>query len=125
VYPGKGNRSWEKGYFDENLYKWLFEQRLDKAMPIKNEAEIRASIKDELPALPLNQKREIIALIEGPGAPQFADRKAAHEKLIEVGRKALPVLEEYRKDDDPERRVRVLATIKAIESTDSRGGQHR
>jgi predicted peptidase len=28
VYPNKGIWSWENGYFDENLYKWLFQQSL-------------------------------------------------------------------------------------------------
>jgi predicted peptidase len=28
VYPGKGRSSWEKVYFDKNLYEWLFQQSL-------------------------------------------------------------------------------------------------
>jgi predicted peptidase len=28
VYPGKGRSTWEKVFFDKNLYEWLFQQRL-------------------------------------------------------------------------------------------------
>jgi hypothetical protein len=44
VYPGKGKRSWEYGYFDENLYEWLFEQSLGLKVSAADAARIQTLI---------------------------------------------------------------------------------
>jgi predicted peptidase len=83
VYPGEGRRSWEYGYFDENLYEWLFEQSLWLKVSAADAARIQT-------------------LIEGLGAETWKERKAAYDELLAVGEKAAKFLEKASHSPDPE-----------------------
>jgi RNA polymerase sigma factor (sigma-70 family) len=55
-------------------------------------------------------------LVKQLGAPEFADREAATEALLEIGEPALAALRAAARDENPEVRRRAADLVKAIES---------
>lgn len=61
---------------------------------------------------PAPDVRDLVARL---GAPRYADREAAAEAILALGREALPALREARDAEDPEVRSRVEAILLEIE----------
>ena len=56
---------------------------------------------------------DIAGLVTQLGATKFKHRQKAHQRLIKLGREALPLLDEYLKTDDAE----IILRIKRIKET--------
>ena len=64
---------------------------------------------------PTQQQRDTIAsLIEKLSADSYEERKAAEERLVEIGERAVPDLEQAAKRDDPETSWRAAEALRRI-----------